>query len=232
MEESRFGVAVLEDIDAEIFAAFCEFAYTGTYDTTFRKSLTQYPQQSNQKVWFSNPDYEDWRALQAAWLDTDERYHEKDKYGDLELCLEYRDFSNREFQEDFRRIRPIHTQERISPLVFYYFVVKVYVFATKYLIEPLRQFCLAALHERLREYECDEFDSNEVLELLEYTYASTSNEEPTGPSLMRDLVIHYVACRFTILSKNGAFTRLLKSNAEIGTDLCIAMMKWKCKRAD
>lgn len=162
--------------------------------------------------------------------DADERYYEENRFDDLELCLKYMDFYDREFQEDSRWDPPVCMEQPNSALA-WVFVVRVYVFATKYLMDPLRQYCLAYLHEELREFGFFDINSDKVLELLEYTYASTSNQEPTGPSLMRNLVIHYVACRFTILSKIEDFTRILKSNAEIGADLCMTMMRWKFKKA-
>lgn len=64
-----------------------------------------------------------------------------------------------------------------------------------------------------------------VLDLLDYTYANTGRTEPTGKSRLRDLVIHYVACKLPILAEIEEFWTILDSDSEMAVDLVSEMLK-------
>ena len=228
MRESTSRVAVLEDVEVEIFTAFCEYAYRSNFAFTRANYVNQgFPMDTEVAGGQSHESVESEDSNDSD--DSDEiKKHEKDddegvsRWG-LELCLDNWDFVNHEFQRDSRWVVHIERTEFI-------FSVRVYVFATRYLIEPLRHFCLRHLHDKLCDTLLTVQNSHRILDLLEYTYLHTSSKEPSGKSLMRELVIHYVACKFDILSKNEDFDRLLRSNADIGADLFMSMSKWKRKR--
>ncbi|EED21818.1 conserved hypothetical protein [Talaromyces stipitatus ATCC 10500] len=73
------------------------------------------------------------------------------------------------------------------------FHAKLYVFATKYLIEPLRKQCLIFIHRDLCSFSLKRESTPVILDLLDFTYAHSGRGEPGGKSLLRDLVIHYAA---------------------------------------
>lgn len=105
------------------------------------------------------------------------------------------------------------------------FHAKVYVFATKYLVEQLRQQCLKSLHRDLLAFSLNRESASLILDLLEYTYTNTGRHEPGGKSPLRDLVIHYIACEARTLGDNERFTQILDSNSEMGSDLVAKLVR-------
>lgn len=98
------------------------------------------------------------------------------------------------------------------------FHAKVYVFATKYLIRPLRNLCLSYLHRELCQYPVDLEDRQDIFDLVEYTYTHTTRSEAWGPQL-RELVAHYIACYADLLVHDKRMTRVLDNHGEAGSDL-------------
>lgn len=117
------------------------------------------------------------------------------------MRVDFWDFERRKFGRDSRWKVDYDRLE-------FGFTIKVYAFATKYLIEPLRQYCLRIIHEELCNFRVDEENSQIILDLLKCTYLHTSSQEPEGQSLMRNLVTHFAVCKFTNLSKDEEFTVL------------------------
>lgn len=111
------------------------------------------------------------------------------------------------------------TLAKLSPDPEILFHANVYIFATMYLIEPLRQQSLATLHHDLCAYPLHKGNSQIILDLLDFVYANTGRAEPSGQSSIRDLVIQYVSCKIDILTKNKDFFTILDSDGEIGSDL-------------
>lgn len=242
MKESTSGVAVLKDIDVEIFPAFCEYAYSSDFACTRANHI-------NREFEVTTEATED--ESQALSMETQTKADKLDEPEDTDDndcdrgTDEYRgnwnqkspfysnDFKDRIFRQTSRWNIPIHFPG-YPPLKGedFIFCIRLYVFSTRYIVEPLRNFCLQHMRDRLCEADLTE-DSHKILDLLEYTYLHTSSQEPWGEYLMRDLLMHYVAWKFNILSRNEDFGRILRSNAEIGADLFLAMAKWrrekKCK---
>ncbi|PCG99262.1 BTB/POZ [Penicillium occitanis (nom. inval.)] len=225
MKESKSKVAIFKDVDVEVFAAFCEFAYTGKYESTLANYLNEHPEPDQE----TTEDESDQSSKNRQTEDSDEEEEEEVDEGNVvalydqysfEMRLDFWDFQKRKFGRDLR-------WKLVFDRLEFGFTMKVYSFATKYLIEPLRQYCLRIIHEDLRNFRVDEENSHIILDLLKSTYLHTSSQEPDGQSLMRDLVIHYVTCKFTTLAKDEAFTCLVESNGEIGSDLVIAINKRK-----
>lgn len=96
---------------------------------------------------------------------------------------------------------------------------KVYVFAQKYLVYQLKSRCLQRLHSDLFRYDLGSDNASQILDFLQFAYASTGRHESGGDEELRKLVIHFVACKVKLLGKNSSFLALLDDNGEIGSDL-------------
>lgn len=233
MKESTSGVAVLKDVEVEIFTAFCEYAYSANFSSTrakyvnkkLRKEMTGDKSHTSSINAQTQVDESADESDDSAESDGHNDPDKVEVYSrwELDMVLDFVDFRCRTFKRSSRWA----TRARRTEFVF---TVRVYVFATRYLVEPLRQYCLDHLHDKLCDFDLTVENSHRILDLLEYTYLHTSNQEPSGRSLMRELVCHYVACKFDILSQNEDFDRLLRSDADIGADIFMAMAKWRKKR--
>lgn len=96
---------------------------------------------------------------------------------------------------------------------------KIYVFATIYLVDALREQCLKSLHRDLSNFVLNRQTITNVLDLLEYTYDHTGRQEPGGRCSLRTLVIHYISCEARTLVENTRFRRILDDHGEMASDL-------------
>ncbi|KAE8417470.1 hypothetical protein BDV36DRAFT_256707 [Aspergillus pseudocaelatus] len=105
------------------------------------------------------------------------------------------------------------------------FHVKVYIFATRFRIEPLRQQCLTSIHRDLCNFSVNRNNVSQILDLLDFTYAHTGRYEFSQKSPIRDLVIHYADCEARALAENEKLTGILDSNSEMGSDFVMKLVK-------
>ncbi|KAK6829244.1 hypothetical protein RU639_003487 [Aspergillus parasiticus] len=105
------------------------------------------------------------------------------------------------------------------------FHVKVYIFATRFLIEPLRQQCLKSIHRDLCNFAVNRNNVSRILDLLEFTYAHTRRYELSQRSPIRELIIHYAACEARALAENQKLTDILDSDSEMGSDFVMKLVQ-------
>ncbi|KUL82269.1 hypothetical protein ZTR_10761 [Talaromyces verruculosus] len=219
MKESISRAAVLKDVEVEVFVAFCEFAYAGRYEIT-RANLMNRDIETDQEMAVDKSD----GCSKDNHREVERKYHKLREWeGDgLELHLSWPDFTNRQFGKDKRWGQCAKPE--------FDFQLKIYFFATRYLIEPLRQRCLFCLSIELSRFKLSRDNSKDIFDMLEFLYLSPDVREPTSKSCIRDLIVHYVACKFTILSESERYAGLLDSSAEFTRDLLMAMKKWRSSR--
>ncbi|KAH8434259.1 uncharacterized protein LDX57_011897 [Aspergillus melleus] len=192
MKESCTGVADLEDVQPDIFVAFCEFAYHGTYNTP---SLVDEPDDEKGQlldICNSNPPC----SLRTGG------YYNSCARSSMEIC-----FGRLKYQT-----QPVPTTH--SPDLLFH--AELYVFATKYLVEPLRQLCVSSLYRDLVAAREQKKPVRLILDLLAYTYAHTSTVEPAGVSPLRELVTLFVAGNANLLYQEERFKEILRDNSEFG----------------
>lgn len=221
MKESQTRIATLDDVDVETFVAFSEFAYTNDYKTPARKNDTRAAPRS--KVVKSTKIAKRNRHMNFRLQKFKQKWN--GKY--FASATGQKDFDDYLFESlwDSFESRTYPMVGTSIPTSNFLLHAKLYVFSTKYLAEPVRQQCLANLHKDLRFYVLSAKNAHLILDLLDYVYSNTGRNEPTGTSSLRDLVIHYVASKMPILSKQEDFFDILDSHAEMGSDLVMEMMK-------
>lgn len=179
MKEALSGVAVLKDVDVDIFTAFCEYAYSGDFEFTRANHVNREFEMTTEATGDKTQALSTETRVKADRLDeskdTDDNDCDRgtDDSGDwdLELCLNSDDFEDRVFIRSWRW--DIHLKRND-----FIFCVRVYVFATRYLVEHLRNYCLQHMHHRLCDADLTDKNSRRILNLLEYTYLHTSSQEP------------------------------------------------------
>ncbi|EED13978.1 hypothetical protein TSTA_102080 [Talaromyces stipitatus ATCC 10500] len=177
------------------------------------------------------PDLDDWSLSSAKKSKKSQKkksafyYHEieekqpEESPGQITIIYPYE-----QLWERFRLRKFDSGPASFSPNPNILFHAKLYVFATKYLIEPLRQQCLRSLHRDLSSFSLNRKNRSLIFDLLDFTYAHTGRFEANGRSTLRDIVIHYVACEIRTLADDEKLTELLDSDAEIGSDLVMKLV--------
>ncbi|EAW20705.1 uncharacterized protein NFIA_112290 [Aspergillus fischeri NRRL 181] len=255
MKESNTGNATLEDVEVETFIGFCEYAYTGAYvtpDCTLSQEaegrhlgplVDEGEEPSFNHVTCLAQD----EPLDAAatiadapdpwdpWNPPVVRKEDKKKKKKNSWDSEANDgpppaqitviYPYERLWEEFRslKFRSEPASSSSDPDILFH--AKLYVFATKYLIKPLRKQCLKSIHRDLCDFSLNRESTSVILDLLDFTYMHTGRGEPGGKSLLRDLVIHYAACEARTLADDENFVILLDSNGEMGSDLAMKLVR-------
>jgi hypothetical protein len=251
MKESSTGNATLEDVEVETFIGFCEYAYTGAYvtpDCTLSQEdeglgpsvdegeapnfnhiichARDEPLLDAEATIVDIPDpwdshiagKEDRKKKKKNLLDS----QASDGPPPAQIIVIY---PYERLWEEFRslKFRSDPASPSLDPDILFH--AKLYVFATKYLIEPLRKQCLKSIHRDLCNFSLNRESTSVILDLLDYTYVHTGRGEPGGKSLLRDLVIHYAACEARTLADDQKFAMILDSNGEMGSDLAMKLVR-------
>lgn len=103
---------------------------------------------------------------------------------------------------------------------------RLYVFAEKYDIQPLKMLALEELHDTLAVFTLYHKRSDDIIALLRYVYANTGGSARGGDE-MRKLLRDYVGCEMGVLMKNAEFESLM---IEDGGPLIADFMKMVIKR--
>jgi hypothetical protein len=124
----------------------------------------------------------------------------------------------------FRGLRFTGDEATISPNPDLLAHAKIYIFATRYLVDTLREQSLKSLHRDLSGLSLSGQTIPYFLDLLEYTYEQTGRQEPGGCSL-RDLVTHYVSCEVRTLIEITRFRQMLDEYGEMASELVVKLVQ-------
>ncbi|KAF3399368.1 hypothetical protein DPV78_006210 [Talaromyces pinophilus] len=211
MKETQTRVVTIEDVEEDIFLyGFCGYVYSGTYATPTSRECKELQKYAKSRS--SNSKLEKLKQIYATSAENNGFHGEKiDDYHFASLWESFR-------QREFDLCGPLFPRGLL-------FHAKLYTFSTKYLIEGLSRQCLNVICSQLRCHNLSAETSHTTLNLLDYTYAKTGRVEPTGKSQLRDLVIHYVACKLPILAEIEEFWTIIDSDSETAVDLVGEMLK-------
>jgi hypothetical protein len=242
MVEAHDGLALLDDVDADTFVGFCEFAYTGDYrsrmtelepDIASRSAAAIEQEQTRGdtlEIWDQPVAEEPRAAKEDIWgfgwsVPPGKKNKEKKTSHTIQISQLWTDFLKLTYEKPPSLIsdekpKLVNGDQASAPTITrsLLYHAKIYVFAEKYLIDTLRMLCLRKLHTDLRDFHLTLQTSGLILEVLEFTYAHTERKESRDDEL-RMLVIHYVACKGEILKRNSNIRSLLEANREMAYDL-------------
>lgn len=88
---------------------------------------------------------------------------------------------------------------------------RVYVFADKYDIEPLKKLALQNLHQTLTIYTLYPERCRDIIELIRYSYTHTA-DRGDGVEGLRALLTHYMGHEMATLARDEGFRTLLLEN--------------------
>jgi hypothetical protein len=232
VDENGLPIALeIDDVEVDIFIGFCEHVYTGEYVTPNYKAqevggggLGLIAKEAGVKgetlVIDEEPGYD---------LPPEPEPKPVKAEGDVDAGdWAHWGFSKKRKDSSFRALHFGGKGASVSSNPDLLFHAKLYVFATRFLIRTLRVQCLTSLHRDLCSFPLNKGSAPRILDLLEFTYTNTTRKEPggRGTSPLRDLVIHYVACKTQMLADNGSFYVHLDGNGEMGSDLVAKLVKY------
>ena len=251
MSEAKEGCALLDDVDEYTFVRFSQYAYTGDYvtadsDIVFDSSaITTTPItpdkaslgrveydgeesqpvaddewgtfQSSKKVKKRGKAVMTWGGEEIAMPAVDAPQSKKSKLWDSFKSKAYsisgpafQPRKNRESCEDYTEVFLCHA--------------RLYVFADKYDVGPLRWLSLHKLQRTLAEFTLYDERAGDIIDLMRYSYSNITCYAGSLDEL-RLLVIHYTACVVEDLARSVKFQLLLEEGGSLARDLVEQMLK-------
>ena len=245
MVEAQEGFAVLEEVDKGTFERFIEWAYNGYYtaaDFELKATSPASPDSSSKEQcetteWIQDPppaipspkEVEPFTEERTDWGWGDLKKSKKGKKAktghELKASFIRREYAvrreiislpptraNRGANEDYTEVFLSHA--------------RLYVFADKYDILPLKTLALEELHNTLAIYTLYPVRTGDVIALLRYVYAN-SVESARGGDELRKMLRDYVGYEMKTLMKDGDFNDLM---IEDGGPLLSDFIKMVAKR--
>jgi hypothetical protein len=243
MKESLSGTAEMEDIEEGTFVAFCEFGYRGRYRTPSRTYEEEEDSESRLKQEGSN-QIARISDSQSAQIDSEESESDREEQPsptydyerpflcfDDPACSPSREHFKPKMASTYVISPPKRRWHQFETLKFpggeavkaqnpdLLAHAKIYIFATRYLVDSLREQSLKSLHRDLCDFNLSTQNMSHFLDLLQYTFEHTGRQEPGGSSSLRRIVIDYTSCKAKVLIQSSRFRQILDMFGEIGSDL-------------
>ncbi|OCL00104.1 uncharacterized protein K441DRAFT_537635, partial [Cenococcum geophilum 1.58] len=228
MLEANQGYAVLEDIEEGTFVRFSQYAYTGDYSTPGPETNNDGAAgatangatngmtngMTNGATNGAGSDYDNAGAASATSQEYSETITATDLWGGSKAYVTaapaFKPRRNRDAAEDYTNVFLCHA--------------RLYVFAEKYDIAPLKRLALYKLQRTLVDFTLYSERVGDVVELLKYSYVNTADMVGT-PDDLRLLVIRYTGYVVEDLAQSPQFGALLEDVSQVGRDLMRQMLK-------
>ena len=252
MAEAQKGFAVLEEVDEGTFRRFIEWAYKGYYtaaDFELEDSVPPSPpvpynrEECKVAEWTEEPpadpllvaesivepEPEPSMELPTAWGESMFKKAKKSKKAktshELKEAFLHREYTIR---REVISIPPTRTNRGMNEDYTEVFLshARLYVFAEKYDIQPLKTLALEELHNTLACYTLYCRRTGDIVALLRYVYANTIVPARRGEGLRR-LLRDYVGYEMSVLMGDEEFKDLMIQD---GGPLLHDFMKMVAKR--
>lgn len=223
LSEAQQGFAILEDVDEGTFVRFIRWAYSKDYPAPehglveiCNETSAQWPPTETSKDASFDEDF-----VWSTWSTKKEKKkkntnHSSSLKGSLResFIIQYDLLSsghtvdpsipgprgNTAPEEDYTEVFLGHA--------------RMYVFAEKYDIQPLKTLALLKLHRTLSIFTLFPERVGDIMTLLKYVYANTA-ETVDGNEDIRTILAHYIGCEMETLSKDGEIKDILLDNGDM-----------------
>ena len=223
LSEAQQGFAILEDVDEGTFVRFIRWAYSKDYpapEPTLVESSNETGAQSptiETKDAGSFDDDLEWGSWSTKKGKKKKNTgHSSSLKGSLResFILQY-DLLSLGHPVDHSIPGP---RSNIAPEEDYTEVflahARMYVFAEKYDIQPLKTLALLKLHHTLSIFTLFPGRVGDIMTLLKYVYANTA-EAVDGNEDIRTMLAHYIGCEMETLTKDGEIKDLMLDNGDM-----------------
>ena len=135
---------------------------------------------------------------------------------DIARCSKFRAFNSR--LSDVASSKSGHQEFdlRVATSKTLCFHAKLAVLAQRYLIEPLKELCIANLYSMLLHYKLKKANTNDILDLLYYVY----NEDGVDDVLeLREMTLLFAVAKIATLQQDERLKLMMIENGQLGADL-------------
>lgn len=229
MIESATKVAVLEDVEVEVFQKFCQFAYTGDYTVDEID-----PDKEDEVEDLADSTAQDTSDTKKASTPVDESQDKTSNATSTLISRQIKTTTTRktntspEFQRlrtrirgQFQKLRRYHSPgHQINYVAKIH--VDIFIFADKYLIESLRRRSLDYLHYEIENIKpCP--TPKKIVRMLGYILDHTTPYETARMFEISDLIYRYASCHVRDLASEPAFQGLIQKRPHVAANLFKAL---------
>ena len=217
LSEAKQGFALLEDVDEGTFVRFIRWTYTKDYlapEYTWVET-GEGPEGSKteavQKEATPSDDLDSWTFAK-------DKKKKKKTSSKTHTSLKESFFCEYDYSSPDSKVGPrsnLHPREDYTEVFLSH--ARLYVFAEKYDIQPLKKLCLQKLQHTLAIYTLYPERVDDIISLLKYVYANTA-ETVDRTRDIRAMLAHYVGTEMDTLIKYGGIRDLMLENGEILDD--------------
>ena len=218
LSEAQQGFAILEDVDEGTFVRFIRWAYSKDYPapehalvescnetTETSKDACAFDEDFGWGTWSTKKDQKKKNTGQSSSLKGSLRESFIMQYDLLS--------SSHTFDPSIPAPRGNVAPEEDYTEVFLGHA-RMYVFAEKYDIQPLKTLALLKLHRTLSIFTLFPERIGDIMTLLKYVYANTA-ETVDGNEDIRPMLAHYIGTEMETLSKDGEIKDIMLDNGEM-----------------
>ena len=218
LSEAKQGFAILDDVDEGTFVRFIRWAYSKNYpapEHTWAEPGGDFPEGSKTEAAqkegsITDDPLDDWGTSVK-----NKKKKKKKSASALSSSLKESFISGYECWSSDPMIGPRsnrHPQEDYTQVLLSH--ARLYVFAEKYDIQPLKKLSHQKLQHTLSIYTLYPERVGDITTLLKYVYANTA-ETIDGTEDIRTMLAHYVGTEMDTLIKYGDIKELMLDHGEL-----------------
>lgn len=240
MMESTNGYAVLKHVESSVFAAFCEYAFTGDYhvpEVAARVESHEEPgsprpsEVPEDDLLASRPGKSRKKEKRSAWPNS--FADDPQPLSEYNFPTSVRDLRHRILQTLWTQFKTLRYEaasswsesredqednqsetDEVNPLMFH---AKVYFFAQEKLAARLESLAICKLYQCLRD---SKFSSDEILDAADFVFNPSR-----GDSSLKQLLLDYICCQVETLKSDLRFHEILGKNSELGRDMLMRILE-------
>lgn len=213
LSEATQGFALLDDVDEETFVRFIRWTYTKDYSApeyTWAEPAEGPGGSKTEAAQKEAPPSDD-----LSWGTFSKVKKKKKISSKTHMSLKESFISEYDYSSPDEKVGPrsnLRPQEDYTEVFLSH--ARLYVFAEKYDIQPLKKLCHQKLQHTLAIYTLYPERVGDITTLLKYVYANTA-ETMDGTEDIRSMLAHYVGTEMDTLIKYGEIKDLMLENGEI-----------------
>ena len=215
LSEAKQGFAILDDVDESTFLGFIRWIYSKDYPANEYTTTAEAEETKQPEVSTTTTADDEWGWGAFTKKDKKKKKHKtepavnghlRESFVSKQYDLVLSPYStpsaraNKGPEEDYTEVFLGHA--------------RMYVFAEKYDIQPLKKLALQKLQHQLAIHTLYAERTEEILALVNYVYANTA-EMLDGNDGIRAMLVHYMGVEMANLVKNGELKIMMQENGEL-----------------
>ncbi|KAL6719502.1 hypothetical protein ACLMJK_003742 [Lecanora helva] len=219
LSEANQGFAILDDVDESTFLRFIRWTYNKDYPANEHSAALGAEESKPPEANTVDDEFADW----GSW-GVNKKEKKKKKKHTTEPAVEgylRESFISRQHDVELSPYTIPPARANKGPDEDYTEVflghARMYVFAEKYDIQPLKKLALQKLQHQLAIHTLYIERAGEILSLVNYVYGNTGETSGNSDDI-RTMLAHYIGVEMANLMQDGEIRHIMQENGELLSD--------------